>query len=127
MYIVGTMNSLDKSTAPISAELKRRFITIEIAPNVEVLRCHLQRNKTLDEKLINFCCDLMRVLNEKIHDFCGKEFELGQGYFWGLVEAVDNHYGVMSDIIQNKILPHLKDILPLECLGEFFTNANLGV
>lgn len=127
MYIVGTMNSLDKSTAPISAELKRRFITIEITPNVEVLRCHLQRNKTLDEKLINFCCDLMRVLNEKIHDFCGKEFELGQGYFWGLVEAVDNHYGVMSDIIQNKILPHLKDILPLECLGEFFTNANLGV
>ena len=127
MYIVGTMNSLDKSTSPLSAELKRRFIIIEIAPNVEVLRCHLQRNNTIDEDLITFCCDLMSVINEKIHDYCGKEFELGQGYFWGLVEANEKHSDVMADIIANKILPHLKDILPLECLGEFFSNANLNI
>lgn len=127
MYIVGTMNSLDKSTAPLSAELKRRFIVIEIAPNVEVLRCHLQRNKSIDEELIEFCCSLMQALNEKIHEYCGKEFELGQGYFWSLVEAEEKHEDVMADIITNKIMPHLKDVLPLECLGEFFTNANLNV
>ncbi|VIG16546.1 GTPase subunit of restriction endonuclease [Clostridioides difficile] len=127
MFIVGTMNSLDKSTAPLSAELKRRFIIIEILPNVEVLRSHLQRNKTIDEKLITFCCDLMMNLNQKIHEYCGKEFELGQGYFWGLVEAEEKHCDVMAEIITNKILPHLKDILPLESLGEFFTNNNLGI
>lgn len=127
MFIVGTMNSLDKSTTPLSAELKRRFIIIEIAPNVEVLRCHLQRNNTIDEDLISFCCDLMSVINEKIHDYCGKEFELGQGYFWGLVQAEEKHCDVMADIIANKVLPHLKDILPLECLEEFFTSANLDV
>lgn len=127
MFIVGTMNSLDKSTTPLSAELKRRFIIIEIAPNVEVLRSHLQRNKSIDEDLVTFCCDLMDKINEKIHDYCGKEFELGQGYFWGLVEAEEKHCDVMADIIANKILPHLKDILPLECLGEFFTNANIDV
>ena len=127
MYIVGTMNSLDKSTTPLSSELKRRFIIIEIAPNVEVLRCHLQRNNSLDENLITFCCELMRVMNEKIHEYCGKEFELGQGYFWSLVEAREKHDDVMADIITNKVFPHLKDILPLECLGEFFSNANLNV
>ena len=127
MFIVGTMNSLDKSTAPLSAELKRRFIIIEIAPNVEVLRSHLQHNNSIGEELISFCCDLMYIMNKKIHEYCGKEFELGQGYFWGLVEAQDKHEDVMAEIINNKILPHLKDILPLECLGEFFTNENLNV
>lgn len=127
MYIVGTMNSLDKSTSPLSSELKRRFITIEIAPNVEVLRSHLQRNSTIDNNLVGFCCDLMSNLNEKIHAYCGKEFELGQGYFWSLVECTDNHMEVMADIISNKILPHLKDILPLECLNDFFTSRNLNV
>lgn len=127
MFIVGTMNSLDKSTTPLSAELKRRFIIIEIAPNVEVLRCHLQRNSTIDKDLIKFCCDLMSVINEKIHDYCGKEFEFGQGYFWGLVQAEDKHCDVMADILANKVLPHLKDILPLKCLEEFFTSANLDV
>lgn len=127
LFIVGTMNSLDKSTSPLSAELKRRFVIIEISPNVEVLRCHLQRNSTIDDKLVSFCCDLMQNINEKIHMFCGKEFELGQGYFWALVEAVNNHIEVMSDIIKNKIMPHIKDILPLDCLSDFFGIDNNDV
>lgn len=127
LFIVGTMNSLDKSTSPLSSELKRRFVIVEIAPNVEVLRCHLQRNSFVNSDLIIFCCDLMCVINERIHMFCGKEFELGQGYFWGLVEAEDNHLEVMADIITNKIMPHLQDTLPLDCLSDFFTPDNLDV
>ena len=127
MFIVGTMNSLDKSVSPLSSELKRRFVIIEIEPNVEVLRRHLQKNSTIDASLINFCCDVMNVINEKIHHYCGKEFELGQGYFWGLVEATSNHLDVMADILGNKIYPHLKEILPAECLNEFFGSENLGL
>ncbi|NFK79389.1 hypothetical protein FDA95_12435 [Clostridium botulinum] len=127
LFIVGTMNSLDKSTSPLSSELKRRFVIVEIAPNVEVLRCHLQRNNSVNSDLSTFCCDLMRVINERIHMYCGKEFELGQGYFWGLVEAEDNHFEVMADIITNKIMPHLQDTLPLDCLSDFFTPDNLDV
>ena len=127
LFIVGTMNSLDKSTTPLSAELKRRFIIIEISPNVEVLRYHLQRNRTIDDELITFCCDLMSALNERIHMYCGKEFEMGQGYFWALVESNEKHNDVMADIIRNKIIPHLKDILPLEYLNDFFLPDNNSI
>lgn len=127
LFIVGTMNSLDKSTSPLSRELKRRFVIVEISPNVEVLRCHLQRNKTIADDLVEFCCTLMQKLNEKIHLYCGKEFELGQGYFWGLVEARENYLDVMADIIVNKIMPHLRDILPSDCLNDFFGSSNTGI
>lgn len=124
MFVVGTMNSLDKSTSPLSAELKRRFVIVEVEPSVEVLRSHLQRNSSIDNEIVEFCCKLMAKLNEKIRMFCGKEFELGQGFFWSLVKAKNDHLEVLMDIICNKILPHLKDVLPLESLGEFFKAEN---
>ena len=127
LFVVGTMNSLDKSTAPLSAELKRRFVIVEVTPSVEVLRSHLQRNPTVDTRLVNFCCDLMRVLNDKIREFCGKEFEFGQGYFWSLVSATENHMDVLSDIICNKVLPHLRDVLPMETLADFFKPENANI
>ena len=127
LFVVGTMNSLDKSTTPLSAELKRRFVIVEVAPSVEVLRSHLQRNSTIDENLVDFCCILMSTLNERIRELCGKEFELGQGFFWSLVSAKSNHEDVLADIICNKVLPHLKDVLPLDSLGDFFKTDNLDV
>ena len=127
LFVVGTMNSLDKSTAPLSTELKRRFVIVEVAPSVEVLRSHLQRNATVSPELVDFCCNLMSVLNERIREFCGKEFEFGQGYFWSLVSATENHMDVLSDIICNKVLPHLKDVLPMETLADFFKAENANI
>lgn len=127
LFVVGTMNSLDKSTSPLSAELKRRFVIVEVAPSVEVLRSHLQRNSSVDENMIEFCCTLMSTLNERIRELCGKEFELGQGFFWSMVSAKSNHEDVLADIICNKVLPHLKDVLPLDSLGDFFKTDNLDV
>ena len=127
LFVVGTMNSLDKSTSPLSGELKRNFVIVEVAPSVEVLRSHLQRNSTINEDIVKFCCSLMETINERIHAFCGKEFELGQGFFWPLVSAQENHQDVLADVICNKVMPHLRDVLPLESLGEFFKAENQGV
>lgn len=127
LFVVGTMNSLDKSTTPLSRELKSKFVIVEVAPSVEVLRSHLQRNSSIDDEIVDFCCTLMETLNKRIHDFCGKEFELGQGFFWPLVNAQEKHQDVLADIICNKVMPHLRDVLPLESLGEFFKAENQGV
>lgn len=127
LFVVGTMNSLDKSTSPLSGELKRNFVIVEVAPSVEVLRSHLQRNASIDVEIVDFCCTLMETLNKRIHDFCGKEFELGQGFFWPLVNAQEKHQDVLADVICNKVMPHLRDVLPLESLGEFFKAENQGI
>lgn len=127
LFIVGTMNSLDKSTSPLSAELKRKFCIVELAPNVEVLRSYLTKNTSVPAQLVEFTCKIMEAVNERIHDFCGKEYELGQGYFWGLVEAHEKHNDVLAEILRNKIIPHLRDVLPSDTLSDFFGPENLDL
>lgn len=127
LFVVGTMNALDKSTSPLSGELKRKFEIVEVLPSVEVLRAHLQRNSSVDAEMAEFCCALMEGLNERICALCGKEFALGQGFFWPLVCAREAHLDVLADILCNKILPHLKDVLPPEALEDFFRTENEGV
>ena len=126
LYIIGTMNSLDKSTSPLSAVLKRKFLIIELAPNVDTLRSHLAKNTTVSTDLADLICRIMEEINDKIHRFCGKEYELGQGYFWGLVEAQQDHEDILAEILRNKIVPHLRDILQTEYIGDFFGQANIG-
>lgn len=53
LFVVGTMNSLDKSTTPLSRELKSKFVIVEVAPSVEVLRSHLQRNSSIDDEIVD--------------------------------------------------------------------------
>ena len=52
---------------------------------------------------------------------------MGQGFFWSMVSAKSNHEDVLADIICNKVLPHLKDVLPLDSLGDFFKTDNLDI
>lgn len=126
LYILGTMNSLDKSTSPLSYELKNRFTIIEMFPSVDVLRGKLNFNTNMPEELKTFICELMSGLNHKIHDYVGKEFELGQGYFWPLVGSTNNFVAVLGDILRNKIIPHLKDILSVNDYADFFGSKVVG-
>ncbi|MGL4107030.1 AAA family ATPase [Clostridium sp. LP20] len=126
-YIIGTMNSLDKSTSPLSTEFKRRFKVIEILPDVEVLREYLSSNIYIDKEFCDFCCQLMQYLNRFIQNWCGKEYMFGQGYFWELTRASSNIEEVFKDIITNKLIPHIKEVVPSEAYADLFGNKNLEI
>lgn len=127
LFIIGTMNSLDKSISPLSYELKRRFTIYEVSPNSDILRDYLMENSYIPVEVSEFCCSLMEYLNEKIRDYCGKEYTVGQGYFWDLVKAKEDYIEVLCDIISNKLLPHIRDIFPQEYFDELFGVENLNI
>ncbi|GAB6065470.1 hypothetical protein JCM9492_05620 [Aquifex pyrophilus] len=72
LYIIGTMNTLDKSTIDIDFALMRRFKFFEIGPDKEVLRKILKENG-VENDLIEKIIDVF----EKIQEF----YPLGHAYF----------------------------------------------
>ena len=72
LYILGTMNNLDKSTVDIDFALMRKFKFFEIGPDTKVLRKILKENG-VDSELIEKIVDVF----EKIQEF----YPLGHAYF----------------------------------------------
>lgn len=89
IYIVSTMNSVDRSAVPIDSALARRFDRIEMRPNLDVLAWHWGLDKTTVpvptednwETFNPFETGylLLDRLNVAIASDLGPEFELGHG------------------------------------------------
>jgi len=129
LYILSTMNSLDKSVNPLPLELKNKFYIKEFLPDVDVLRDALGKNINISDDVREYCCLLMENINFRIRECCGKEYQMGQGYFWSLVNNTDieTEKEVLADIIKSKVFPHLKEIVPNDAIPDFFGSANQGV
>lgn len=89
VYIVSTMNSVDRAAVPIDSALARRFDRIEMRPDMDVLMDHWGLDKTAIptpteenwEALTSFETGylLLDRLNVAIASDLGTEFELGHG------------------------------------------------
>jgi 5-methylcytosine-specific restriction endonuclease McrBC GTP-binding regulatory subunit McrB len=89
LFIVGTMNSADKSISLIDAALRRRFDFIEVIPNASIIK-----NAVL------------KTILERINDELYRELEstdllVGHAYFMGKTEAD------LCNIMNHSIIPLL--------------------
>jgi mcrB domain protein len=90
IYIVATMNSVDRSAVPIDSALARRFNRIEMAPERSVLESiwGVQPHNSIkaDEEYTahEVALRLFDSLNAQIANDLGAEFELGHGLFLGI-------------------------------------------
>ena len=126
-YVIGTMNSLDKSVAPLSQELKRVFTIVEILPDEKALSKALLACKSIPKEFSHLVMDIYIKLNEELRENVGKEYMLGQGYLWDLVNNQEDYENTFADILRHKIIPHLKDVYPEERLMELFGIYNHGI
>jgi 5-methylcytosine-specific restriction enzyme B len=94
LYILGTMNTADRSIALLDLALRRRFSFVELMPNSELLG--------------DLCgVDLRRVLttlNERIASVLGRDHQIGHSYFLKLADAAHLHF-----VWYNRVLPLLQE------------------
>lgn len=107
LYIIGMMNTADRSLAMLDYALRRRFAFFEMKPEFESdgfreYRMHLANGKF--DRLI----DCVEKLNTIIatDDSLGEGFCIGHSYFCNLKEITDK---VLSNIVEYEMVPLLKE------------------
>lgn len=96
LYIIGTMNTADRSVEALDSALRRRFSFVEMMPN----------SKIIDSKPIEGI-DLQKLLekiNERLEVLLSKEHTIGHTYLLG-IENIDD----LKHAFNNKIIPLLKE------------------
>jgi 5-methylcytosine-specific restriction enzyme B len=100
VYLVGTMNTADRSIKLLDTALRRRFSFVEFMPDVEVLRGAKVGTLALDDFLEN--------LNRRIGETLGREKQVGQSYLLnGSGPIVDPQ--VFARRFRHEILPLLQE------------------
>lgn len=109
VYIIGTMNTADRSIAAIDTALRRRFTFIEMMPDYEVLDGIEVKGKQNDEEYSINIAEMLKKMNERIAVLYDREHTIGHAYFMPLKNKEKPTIDDLSDIFRNKIIPLLQE------------------
>lgn len=107
VYIIGMMNTADRSLAMLDYALRRRFAFFDMPPGFQSEGFRKYRDKLNAEKFNKLISEIEK-LNEAIRDddSLGEGFCIGHSYFCGLNEVTDS---TLEDIIKFELIPLLKE------------------
>jgi hypothetical protein len=103
VYLIGTMNTADRSLAGLDAALRRRFVFHELVPKPELLRGVVVTDGTLSVPV----GALLEVMNHRIEALLDREHKLGHAYFLPL-EATPT-LEKLAHIFRRQVLPLLQE------------------
>lgn len=99
VYIIGTMNTADRSIATIDTALRRRFRFQEMMPDAEVLAGIKVEGISMSE--------LLTRMNQRISVLYDREHTIGHAYFMPLKENPTIEQ--LAEIFEHDILPLLQE------------------
>lgn len=94
VYIIGTMNTADRSVEALDTALRRRFSFVEMQPNPEILS--EVENMDLSK--------LLETINQRIEVLIDKDHQIGHSYFIG-IQNIDD----LRRTFKDKIIPLLEE------------------
>ena len=100
VFIIGTMNTADRSIAMIDTALRRRFSFVEMQPKSSLLHGVMVNNSIDIAKMLD-------TMNERIAVLLDREHTIGHSYFLPLKK--DDSIGKLAGIFEKKIIPLLQE------------------
>lgn len=91
LYIIGTMNTSDRSIALIDTALRRRFAFIEVEPNSDILKESNSSGVAIVNDNVDLC-KLIDSLNVKITEQVDRDHRIGHSYFMNILNLKDLYY-----------------------------------
>lgn len=99
VYILGTMNTADRSIATLDTALRRRFDFVEMMPDTDILEGILVDGIDVGT--------MLKKINERITILFDREHTIGHAYF---IELKENHkMETLAKIFKNKVIPLLQE------------------
>lgn len=82
IYIIGTMNTIDRSVDSFDFALRRRFMWEEISPDYNVIKVELNRKLSDNNNLGDKLSESFKKLNEMIkkEPLLGSDYQIGHSY-----------------------------------------------
>ncbi|GLX77715.1 hypothetical protein tinsulaeT_10550 [Thalassotalea insulae] len=115
LFTLASMNSVDKSVAPLDAAIRRRFHIVPLEPDLRELKEHLYFEADSEDvkEVKKVSIELLDYLNCSIAQFIGKDYQLGHWYFSPLCnhfEDVKYCEEVLVDVWLHKVIPQLEEL-----------------
>ena len=96
VYLIGTMNTADRSIQLLDTALRRRFTFLEMMPDPD--HEGIETVEGVD------CRRLLRTMNERIAVLLDREHQIGHTYFLDLRDLES-----LADVFRNRIFPLLQE------------------
>ncbi|MCX6237134.1 MAG: AAA family ATPase [Bacteroidia bacterium] len=104
LYIIGTMNTADRSVEALDAALRRRFSFEEILPKADLIATEgkLKETKGIIKGIV-LPLLLIRI-NKRIEKLLDKDHQIGHSYFMSV-----SNFEELKLVFKNKIIPLLQE------------------
>ncbi|MBA3285570.1 MAG: AAA family ATPase [Nitrosopumilus sp.] len=97
LYIIGTMNTADRSVEALDTALRRRFNFVEMQPRYDLTE--------LDTEIVGIkLSDILKTINNRIEKLLNKDHQIGHSYLMNI-----NKLNELKFVFKNKILPLLQE------------------
>ena len=117
LLVVATMNTTDRSVAPLDAALRRRFVFLRV-DRLDKIPRKAKRNLDSEKlKIFNETEKLWIKLNENLKTTLGHDATIGHSYLFDLIKelerakSIDMCYELRKQFWQYSVLPQVADLL----------------
>ena len=97
LFIIGTMNTADRSIQILDTALRRRFNFVEMMPEPS--------HEKMSTDIEGISCEkILKSMNRRIIGLLDRERQIGHTYFFGITTIEQ-----LADVFQNRIIPLLQE------------------
>ena len=105
LFIIGTMNTADRSVEALDTALRRRFSFEEMMPIPELVATDLGEKNTWNKIQIS---EVLKTINDRITVLVDRDHQIGHSYFLGLKNSTDFDKDLKA-VFTDKIIPLLQE------------------
>jgi hypothetical protein len=107
VFIIGTMNTADRSVEALDSALRRRFYFSEVMPDYHIIEKVLGSKNNWHGIQIS---DILRKINKRITVLIDRDHQIGHSYFLKLKNATEKEInGFLKIIFSENIIPLLQE------------------